>query len=373
MTPCPCAAPTAQPASRRPPQFRLPALLALCALALLPGHVLAGQAQPQNTDQSTVQNRAEQAPSMPELTARPESVPSPARNDQARNDQARNDQLRNDQARLAQDAPDTSAARGLTPAGPARYAIVKAMGQGVTAHEAEQKALLAARLLAARHYSALGGAKALDTSPQGLRIIASHASPPMGLTSVRVLLLAELHLRPLPEPPPAALNLPVLRVSVDAASQITVEASRPCEVLIAIDSAELAEPELLPGGSGAVYRLAPGRPMQLALPPSAVQAAFPARLRVQACTGGLAAPTVDATLDETFAKARAGKSRLSTLQGVVSECVEARTALPRQPKQPDMPKRSMRQKPAQAPVNMTGAAGREAGLPLPGDLNRDKP
>ena len=353
MIPCPCATPTDLTASKRLLLSCLPALRAFCALALLLGQVLAGQVLA-----GQAQNQAELTQSTPELSAQPEARPA---------------ESTLSQARLSKAAQDDTEERGLTPAGPARYVIVKAVGQGVTSQEAEQKALLTARLLAAKHFSALGGAKALNLSPQGMRIIASHASPPMGLTSVRAVVLVELLLRPLPEPPPATLNLPVLRVSVDAATQVRVEATRPCEVLIAIDSGTQAEPELLPGGSGAVYRLAPGKPMLLALPPSALQANTPARVRVQACTGGLATPTVDANLDETFAKARAGKSRLSTMQGVVSECVEARAAMPQTANKPDLPKRSLRQKSPQAPVNMTGAAGREAGLPVPGDMNRNQP
>jgi hypothetical protein len=43
------------------------------------------------------------------------------------------------------------------------------------------------------------------------------------------------------------------------------------------------------------------------------------------------------------------------------------------PGKADMPKRSMRQKSSQPPVNMTGAAGRESGLPVPSDVNRKLP
>jgi len=93
-------------------------------------------------------------------------------------------------------------------------------------------------------------------------------------------------------------------------------------------------------------------------------------LRVLACTGGLLAPATAPTLDEALAKARAGKPRLGILQGVVSECVEVKAALPGQP---DLLKRSLRQKGSQAPVNMTGAAGREAGLPVPSNLNKTQP
>jgi hypothetical protein len=199
-----------------------------------------------------------------------------------------------------------------------------------------------------------------------MRVIANHSTPPMGLSTVRAVALVELRLRALPEPPPAALDLPVLRVGADATPQITVEASRACEVMVAVDSAINEEDGILPGGGGAAYRLAPDKPMQLALP----KITPPATLRVLACTGGLYAPAFAATLDEAFAKARAGKPRPTILQGVVSECVEVRPALPGPP---DMPKRSMRQKGSQAPVNMSGAAGREAGLPIPASPARDLP
>lgn len=253
--------------------------------------------------------------------------------------------------------------RGLAP-GPARYVLVKAVGQGVGAEEAEQDALETARLMAAKHYKALGGSQALDLSPKGMRIIANHSTPPMGLSTVRAVALVELRLRGLSEPPPAALDLPVLRVGTDATPQVTVEANRACEVMIAVDSALDDEDGILPGGGGAAYRLAPDKPMQLPLP----KITPPATLRVLACTGGLYAPAIATTLDEALAKARAGKPRLATLQGVVSECVEIKTGLPA-----PMVKRSMRQKGSQSPVNMTGAAGREAGLPVPKDLSRDLP
>lgn len=255
--------------------------------------------------------------------------------------------------------------RSLAP-GPARYILVKAVGQGVGTEEAEQDALDTARLMAAKHYKALGGSQVLDLTPRGMRIIANHSTPPMGLSTVRAVALVELRLKPLPEPPPAALDLPVLRIGTDTTPQITVEANRACEVMIAVDSALDEEDGILPGGGGAAYRLAPDKPMQLALP----KLTPPASLRVLACTGGLYAPAIATSLDESLAKARAGKPRLATLQGVVSECVEIKTALPGQE---PMIKRSMRQKSSQSPVNMTGAAGREAGLPVPGDQSRDLP
>lgn len=248
--------------------------------------------------------------------------------------------------------------RGLGQAGPGaplRHVLVKAVGQGVTAEEADQDALRNARLVAAKHYAALGGAAALDASPQGVRVIALHHSPPMALASLRAVALVEARLRPMPEPPPAALGLPVLTVNVEAA-QIQVEASRPCEILVALDPADGGEPELLPGGGGAAYRLAPGKPMRQSLPLSGA-----ASLRVLACTGGINVPAAASTLEESLAKARSGKPRPTIMQGVVSECVEVQAA---RPAPAGVIKRSMRQKGSELPVNITGAAGREGGLPV---------
>lgn len=246
------------------------------------------------------------------------------------------------------------------PAGPVRYIIVKAQGQGVNAEEAEQEALRSAHRMAAKHYAGLGGAAALDGSPQGQRILATHSTPPMGLASVSTVVLVELRLRPLTEPPPRALALPVLQVAVDAAGQVQVESSRPSEILVALDSGGSAEPEILPGGSGAVYRLAPGKPMRQALPKTNA-----ASLRVLACTGGLAVPAAPRSVDDAFAKARPGKSRPATMQGVLSECVEAETSLAGKA---GLSKRSMRAKGSESPVNMTGAAGREGGAPSSKDM-----
>jgi hypothetical protein len=47
------------------------------------------------------------------------------------------------------------------------------------------------------------------------------------------------------------------------------------------------------------------------------------------------------------------------MQGIVSDCVELRLG------QVAGSVRSMRQKGAESPINMTGAAGREGGLPVP--------
>ncbi len=264
-----------------------------------------------------------------------------------------------EQAALILAAQDSEPDRGLGPA-PARYVLIKAVGQGETAEAADQDALHNARLVATRHYAALGGATALTLSSQGLRIIATHHSPPIGFAAVRAVVLVEVRLHALAEPPPAALALPVLRVSVETPAQIEVEASRACEIMIALDPGPTGEPLLLPGGGGAAYRLAPGRPMQQPLPRLEV----PASLHVLACTGGIYAPVPVPTVDAAFAKARVGKPHPVTMQGVVSECVEVQTILPAPAAPADMPKRSMRQKGSETPVNMTGAAGRESGLPI---------
>ena len=270
-----------------------------------------------------------------------------------------------EQAALTLAAQDSEPDRGLGPA-PARYVLIKAVGQGETAEAADQDALHNARLLAARHYAALGGATALALSSQGLRIIATHHSPPIGFAAVRAVVLVEVRLHALAEPPPAALALPVLRVSVETPAQVEVEASRACEIMIALDPGPTGEPLLLPGGGGAAYRLAPGRPVQQPLPRLEV----PTSLHVLACTGGIYAPVPAPTVDAAFAKARVGKPHPVTMQGVVSECVEVQTTLPAPA---DMPKRSMRQKGSETPVNMTGAAGRESGLPLVKEIQQDQP
>jgi hypothetical protein len=99
---------------------------------------------------------------------------------------------------------------------------------------------------------------------------------------------------------------------------LSVDANVPCEVLVAVEAQPGAEPELLPGGGGAAYRLAPGKPARLPVPPNAV------RVRALACTGGLNVPAAASTVAESFDKARAGRMRQNVSQGVLSECVEAR-------------------------------------------------
>ncbi len=208
--------------------------------------------------------------------------------------------------------------RGLAPAA-RRHVLVKVRGQGITEAEADQDALRNARALAAKHLAPLGGAALLDSSPQGHRVINSHHYPALGFAPARNVVLVEFALRALPEPPSGTVPLPVLRTSVDAARILSVEANIPCEALVALDYGAGEETEILPGGGGAAYRLAPGKPARLPLPPKA------ASLRILACTGGLNAPAAAPTVDDAFAKARTGKVRQGIMQGVISDCVTVRT------------------------------------------------
>ena len=208
--------------------------------------------------------------------------------------------------------------RGLAPAA-RRHVLVKVRGQGITEAEADQDALRNARALAAKHLAPLGGAALLDSSPQGHRVINSHYYPALGFAPARNVVLVEFALRALPEPPSGTVPLPVLRTSVDAARILSVEANTPCEALVALDYGAGEEAEILPGGGGAAYRLAPGKPARLPLPPKAVT------LRILACTGGLNAPAAAPTVDDSFAKARTGKVRQGVMQGVISDCVTIRT------------------------------------------------
>lgn len=239
-----------------------------------------------------------------------------------------------------------------------RHVVVKATGQGRTADEAEKDALRAARALAATRYVQLGGADALVADSHGARILALHHSPPMGFAQVRAVALVELRLRPVQEPqqpaPAPALALPNISVRAESGVAI-VEGTRPCEVLLVIEHPAGQAPDVLPGGGGAAWRLIPGKPLRQPLP--ALEPT--ARLHALACTGGLNAPAAASTVEEVLAKARAGRPRPAVVQGVVSECVEVRLV----PGPGGV--RSMRQKGSEAPVNMTGAAGRESGLPVP--------
>lgn len=244
---------------------------------------------------------------------------------------------------------DADEARAVNPA-PVRHLLVKALGDGLTSEEAEKDALRNARDFAVKRLAALGGAAALDPSPQGRRVVSAHRFPVLGFAQARAVALVEFRLRGMDEPPAPELNLPTLTLAMDAAT-LVVDASRPCEVIVVL-AARDAEPEILPGGGGAAYRLAPGKPLRQSLPRAET------RLHILACTGGLNPPVNPHTVEAALAKAREGRPHPAVLQGVVSECVEAQAhgvagVL-----------RSMRQKGAEAPVNMSGAAGREGGLPV---------
>lgn len=259
-------------------------------------------------------------------------------------------------------APDRDLAleRGLSPdhspmhdrsTSQVRHLFVKALGQGATPQEAEEQALRSARALAAKHLAALGGAEALATGDDAQRIVTMRHFPTLGFGAPRAVVLVELRLRgQLPQLDPNGPLL-VLRASAET-GVLLLEANRPCEAVAAYLPAPEAEPELLPGGVRAL-RLSPGKPVRQTLPLGLK------RLDVLACTGGLALPADPASLEEAFIRARPGRPRPFRVEGVVSDCVELR--LPLSPGG----QRSMRLKSPDTPVNMTGAAGRESGLPIP--------
>lgn len=233
----------------------------------------------------------------------------------------------------------------------ARHLLVKALGQGATKQEAEQQALRSARALATKHLAALGGAEALATGDESQRIVTMRHFPTLGFGAPRAVALVELRLHgqlAQQEPDPALL---VLRASAEA-GVLLLEANRPCEAVAAYLPAPDAEPEFLPGGVQ-LLRLSPGKPVRQTLPAGLKS------LDVLACTGGLLLPADPASLEEAFTKARPGRPRPFRVEGVVSDCVELR--LPVSPGG----QRSMRLKSPDSPVNMTGAAGRESGLPVP--------
>jgi len=246
------------------------------------------------------------------------------------------------------DPGEGDAERAAAPA-PARYVLVKAMGQGTTQPQAEDDALKNARALAAKFLEPLGGEKALFPAPEGQRVATLHHFPQMGFSPARSVVLLELRLRGQTEPLPADSPLLELRAAVNT-GVLELSASRPCEAVAAL-ALDKNEPELLPGGSQPL-RLTPGKPAQQPLPSLAGRS-----LNVLACTGGLSVPANPETLSVAFTKARTGKPHPSVVQGVVSDCVELRLGQPGGA-------RSMRQKGSEAPVNMTGAAGRESGLPI---------
>lgn len=251
----------------------------------------------------------------------------------------------------APEAAETAAPERALAPGPVRHVLVKALGQGASPQEAEQQALENARALAARHLAGLGGAQALLPGDEGQRIVTLKHFPAMGFGAARVVALVELRLRGQVQPKETDHALLSLRADA-AANVLTLEANRPCEAVAASLPAQGAEPELLPGGTQS-FRLTPGKPLRHPLPGGLKS------LDVLACTGGLSVPADPSTLAEAFTKARAGRPRPAQLEGVVSDCVELRLT------PAAGAARSMRLKSSDAPVNMTGAAGRESGLPVP--------
>ena len=232
-----------------------------------------------------------------------------------------------------------------------RHVLVKALGQGATPQEAEQQALRNARALAAKHLAALGGAEALAPGEEAQRIVTMRHFPVLGFGAPRAVVLVELRLRGQQAPLEPDAPLLVLRASAEA-GVLLLEASRPSEAVAAYLPAPGAEPELLPGGVQTL-RLSPGKPVRQALPLGLKS------LDVLACTGGLALPADPASVEEAFVKARPGRPRPSQVEGVVSDCVELRVPVG------SGGQRSMRLKSPDSPVNMSGAAGRESGLPVP--------
>jgi hypothetical protein len=251
----------------------------------------------------------------------------------------------------AQAAPEALSADRAIATAPVRHVLVKAMGQGATPKEAEAQAVRNARALAAERLKALGGENALFPGEASQRIVSLRHFPAMGFSPARAVLLLELRLRGQAEPTPSDAKLLTLRATVQDA-ELSLMADRPCEAAVLHLPAGADEPEFLPGGTQ-VLRLTPGRSASVALPHGAHDVV------ALGCTGGLALPADPATVNEALTKARAGRPRPAQLEGVVSDCVELRLDLgaTRQ--------RSMRLKGPDTPVNMTGAAGRDAGLPDP--------
>lgn len=250
----------------------------------------------------------------------------------------------------------------IAPSGPSfiRHALVKAAGRGQTAEEAEHSALKAARALAATRYADLGGPAALADASHD-RILAQHHSPPLGFSDIGSTALVEIRLRPFAEPLRRTTSknqtLFTLDVRMDQGT-VMVTGSLPAEVLLAFEQPDGRVAGVLPGG-GASWRLIPGKPLRQPMVPVEPGG----KLHVLACTGGIGPAAAATNISELLAKARAGKPRPAQVQGVVSECVEAVLRIG------SGSARGMRQKGTEAPVNMTGAAGRESGFPVPAGQN----
>lgn len=232
-----------------------------------------------------------------------------------------------------------------------RHLLVKALGQGRDAKEAEADVLRAARAFAAERLKALGGAQALLPGEEGVRVVNLHHFPQMGFSAARAVALVEFRLRPQPDSLPASAGLVEIQTARNAA-QLEISANIPAEAAVILDKRAGGDVEVLPGGTQ-VLRLTPGKTTVLKF-------AGDMPLTVLACTGGLSIPAGPATVEEALLKSRNGPAHPSVVQGVVSDCVEQRLLLLKQ--------RSMRQKGSESPVNMTGAAGHTAGTPAPDEL-----
>ncbi|MBI5518471.1 MAG: hypothetical protein HY916_00255 [Desulfovibrio sp.] len=233
---------------------------------------------------------------------------------------------------------------------PLRHLLVKAIGEGANAQEAEGQLRRNARELAVQHLQAIGGERALAQGPEAVRLASIKHFPQLGFGPARVVGLVEFRLRGLPSPAPKDSPLLDLRATVSGRN-LTIEADRACEAVVAYAPSKAGETEYLPGGTRS-FRLRPGRVLQTSTPPGGVA------LGVLACTGGLSMPVNPLTFDDAQTRAREGRPRPSQVEGVVSDCVLL-----------DLDgtgrERALRLKGAQAPVNMSGAAGRESGLPVP--------
>lgn len=254
---------------------------------------------------------------------------------------------------LADDVQEPAAApaqdRAMAQA-PLRHLLVKASGQGTNAQEAEEQLRRNARELAARHLQSLGGERALAQGQEAVRLVNVKHFPQLGFGPARAVGLVEFRLRGLPSPPPRDFPLLTLRVA-SSGQFLVLNADRACEAVVAYAPPKGRDPEYLPGGTRS-FRLSPGRALHTPGPHNGVP------LGALACTGGLSMPLNPASFEDAMLQAREGRPHPSQLEGVVSDCVQI-----------DLngggPERALRVKGAQNPVNMSGAAGRESGLPVP--------
>lgn len=240
----------------------------------------------------------------------------------------------------ADDGPDAIRVR--------RSVLVKASGAGRTPLEAETKALAAARGVAIASLKPLGGAAALAEGPDARRVLGLRRGKAPGPGPERAVVLLELRLRRQQEPLPEDLGLPVLRAAVDA-GVLHLWASRPCEAAAVLSRQRGGPAELQPG----LLRPAPGRPARTAL-----RSPEGGLLGVLACTDGLGPAAAAGTEAEIFAALMAAGLEAQP-EGAASHCVELWAGRVHEGG------RALRQQSPEAPVNMSGAAGRDAALPKP--------